>query len=253
MGSDWPPWGCCAWRRSAAEFPRWVAEQYPAHAVCRFSARSVCGVLSPRRRRSCGAVALAAAFSWNCSPRTAKVALGRWLREQPGPSPAMFGPDGFTQVVNYYARGRCVSFSPTSDEDTVRMLFAKCRPNVVLLPCDESPGCDRLVVRLVAAAGLRRLERGRLPASCAGVSVWMLDRKTGTGSVAQSGIAPGETLPPWCLSPFSAGGPSKKGTGTVAGDRAGRQTVVVATEPVPIFDCRPGAERVDRVPRPQGP
>ena len=94
----------------------------------------------------------------------------------------------------------------------------------------------------------------RLPASCAGVSVWMLDRKTGTGAVAQGGAAPGETLPARCLSPFSAGGPSKKGTARVAGDRACKQTVAVVTEPVPIFDCRPGVEEVvDRVPRPQGP
>ncbi len=164
-----------------------------------------------------GAVALAAAFSWNCSPRTAKVELGRWLREQPGPAPVLFGPDGFTQVVNYYARGRCVSFSPTSDEETVRMLFAKCRPNVVLLPRDEALGCDRLVVRLVEAAGLRPLDRGRLPASCAGVSVWMLDR---------AGRRPGRTVPM-----FVRRGPRKRDS--------------------PLRP--PGAEGVDRVPRPQGP
>ena len=61
-----------------------------------------------------GAIALATAFAWNSGPRTAKVELGRWIRNQAGPSPVLFGPDGFTQVVNYYARGRCASFSADS-------------------------------------------------------------------------------------------------------------------------------------------
>ena len=35
---------------------------------------------------------------------------------------------------------------------------------------------------------------------------------------------------------FRSGGPSKKGTGTVAGSRFLKQRVIEATEPVPIFD-----------------
>ena len=120
-----------------------------------------------------GAIALAAAFSWNCGPRTAKVELGRWLRDRAGPAPVLFGPDGFTQVVNYYAGGHCASFAPTEREETVRTFFAQCRPNVVLLPRDEPPGNNEFVARISAAAGLRPLDCGRLPASCAGVAVWM--------------------------------------------------------------------------------
>ena len=217
MGSGLAALGLLRVSALAAEYWRWVARVVPGtRRVPLLRTQRVRGTFAAAPAIVVGAVALAAAFSWNCSPRTAKVELGRWLREQPGPSPVLFGPDGFTQVVNYYARGRCVSFSPTSDEETVRMLFAKCRPNVVLLPRDESPGCDRLVVRLVEAAGLRPLDRGRLPASCAGVSVWMLDRPAG-------------------------------GLGTVPIFVAeGREN---GTVPVARLD----AEGVDRVPRPQGP
>jgi len=38
-----------------------------------------------------------------------------------------------------------------------------------------------------------------------------------------------------------AGGPSQKGTGTVAGNRICREAIIEATEPVPFCDCRPGA------------
>ncbi len=217
MGSGLAALGLLRVSALAAEYWRWVARVVPGtRRVPLLRTQRVRGTFAAAPAIVVGVVSLAAAFSWNCSPRTAKVELGRWLREQPGPAPVLFGPDGFTQVVNYYARGRCLSFSPTSDEETVRMLFAKCRPNVALLPRDESPGCDRLVVRLVEAAGLRPLDRGRLPASCAGVSVWMLDRPAG-------------------------------GLGTVPIFVAeGREN---GTVPFAHLD----AEGVDRVPRPQGP
>jgi hypothetical protein len=131
-----------------------------------------------------GAVALAAAFSWDCGPRTARVALGRWLRDQAGPAPVLLGPQGFTEVVNYYARGRCTSFAPTAGAGTVRFLFTQSRPNVVLLPRDEALSSDKAVLRFLAAAGLRPLECRRLPASVAGVSVWMPARPAaGAGTV----------------------------------------------------------------------
>jgi hypothetical protein len=124
-----------------------------------------------------GALALATAFSFDGGPRTARVELGRWLRDRAGPSPVLFGPDGFTQVVSYYARGTCLSFLPTADEETERMLFAKCRPDVALLPRDEAAGdCGRRLLRLAAAAGLRPMDQERLPQACAGVLVWMRDR-----------------------------------------------------------------------------
>ena len=72
-------------------------------------------------------------------------------------------------------------------------------------------------------------------------------RKMGTGSV-RSGVAP-ETRCRHGACPLfpqpHAGGPSKKG---MAGDRPCRHSVIVATEPVPIFDCRPGIGESTNIP-----
>ena len=124
------------------------------------------GLLRAAPAAAVGAIALAAAFSWNCGPRAAKVELGRWIRSQAGPSPVLFGPNGFTQVVNYYARGRCVSFLATADAETVSMLLAQCRPNVVVLPQDEAARDGGLLVRLLEGTGLQGVDPGRLPKSC---------------------------------------------------------------------------------------
>ncbi len=55
-------------------------------------------------------------------------------------------------------------------------------------------------------------------------------------------------MPPRGAVPFfRSGGPSKKGTGTVAGGRFVTQRVTEATEPVPIFDSQSCAvERIGR-------
>ncbi len=127
-----------------------------------------------------GAISLATAFAWNSGPRTAKVELGRWIRNQAGPSPVLFGPDGFTQVVNYYAQGRCDSFSPTADKETVMLLLKQCRPNIVLLPRDEA-AFERVeyLVRFLEGAGFQPLDQARLPASCAHVLVLIEGRPRG--------------------------------------------------------------------------
>lgn len=84
----------------------------------------------------------------------------------------MLGPNGFTQVVTYYAGGHCDSFLPTTGDDTIADLTRKNRPDFVLLPQDEA---DFLrggpLVRRLEAAGMKPLDQGRLPASCAGVLV----------------------------------------------------------------------------------
>ena len=119
-----------------------------------------------------GAISLATAFAWNSGPRTAKVELGRWIRNHAGPSPVLFGPDGFTQVVNYYARGRCDSFSPTADKELVMALLRQCRPNIVLLPRDEAAFARlEYMVRFLERAGFQPPDQGRLPASCSHVLV----------------------------------------------------------------------------------
>ena len=69
-----------------------------------------------------GGISLAVAFSCDCSGRAERICLGHWLRDALPTPRVLVGPDGFTQVVNYYAQGRCASFSPTTDAESVAEL-----------------------------------------------------------------------------------------------------------------------------------
>ena len=79
----------------------------------------------------------------------------------------ILGTNGYAQVVNYYAGGRCDSFLPTTGDDTIAELTQKNQPDYVLLPQDHA---DFLrggpLVRRLEAAGMRPLDQGRLPANC---------------------------------------------------------------------------------------
>ena len=80
------------------------------------------------------------------------------------------GPDGFTQVVNYYAQGRCASFSPATDAESVAKLAERCHPDAVLLPQDQANfGRDGPLVRRLEAAGFQPVAAGvrrRVVAGC---------------------------------------------------------------------------------------
>ena len=120
----------------------------------------------------CGGLALALAFAFSSSNRTEKVALGRWIREQAKPAPTLLGPNGFTQVVNYYACGRCDSFLPTTGDDTIAELARKKQPDFVLLPQDQAEFLrGGSLLRQLEAAGMKPLDEGRLPTCCSGVLV----------------------------------------------------------------------------------
>ncbi len=120
----------------------------------------------------CGGVALALAFAFSSGSRTEEVALGHWIGQQARSAPVLLGPNGLTQVVNYYAGGRCDSFLPTTGDDTITALTQQNQPDFVLLPQDQA---DFLrggpLVRRLEAAGVRPLDRGRLPANCSRVLV----------------------------------------------------------------------------------
>ena len=59
-------------------------------------------------------VNLSVAWGGDLRTRAAPVNLGHWVQAQYGSATRMFGPDGITQVVNYYAQGKCESFSETA-------------------------------------------------------------------------------------------------------------------------------------------
>ena len=122
-----------------------------------------------------GGAAWATAFSFDGRPiaRPPRVELGRWLRDRAGPSPVLFGPDGFTQVVSYYARGKCAfcSSAPRPTRKPSGCCLPSAGPTWPLLPRDEAAGeCGRRLFWL-AAVGCGPAANGpreRLPQAAPG-------------------------------------------------------------------------------------
>ena len=116
-------------------------------------------------------VNLSVAWGGDLRTRAAPVDLGRWVQSQYGSATRMFGPDGITQVVNYYAQGKCESFPDTAAAAAVLRQMGRFRPDLVLLSTDRSglPG-DELPDRL-AALGFEAVDRSSLPCGCEKVLV----------------------------------------------------------------------------------
>jgi hypothetical protein len=118
------------------------------------------------------AISLALVLGHDFSARAEQVELGRWIRSQTEQSPMLFGPDGFTQVVNFYAEGQCLSFLPEAGEEVVADLIQKHRPDIIVLPqdcVDFRP--QGALVRRMETAGFRQVRRDRVPKSCGSVLV----------------------------------------------------------------------------------
>jgi hypothetical protein len=116
-------------------------------------------------------VNLSVAWGGDLRSRAAPVDLGRWVQAQYGSATRMFGPDGITQVVNYYSQGKCESFPDTAVAAAVLRQMGRFRPDLVLLSTDRSglPG-DELPDRL-AALGFEAVDRSSLPCGCEKVLV----------------------------------------------------------------------------------
>jgi len=100
--------------------------------------------------------------------RTATVQLAAWTRSHFGPSPVMLGPDGVTQVVNYYAGGRCESFALSDADATITAGVGRLRPDVVLLPSiRKTPGGAANLARRIEALGFTRVDCSNFAGGCA--------------------------------------------------------------------------------------
>ncbi len=67
--------------------------------------------------------------------RRAEVKLGRWLQERFGPRPVLAGPKGLADVVNYYAKGSCRTFSLNAPPEEVLTAVGQSHPDMLLLVC----------------------------------------------------------------------------------------------------------------------
>ena len=108
----------------------------------------------------------------DCAFRRASVDLGHWIRQQYGPARSLFGPDGVTQVVNYYAQGQCQSFSTADVDSTIVAYVGQARPDVVLLPADRKfPDHGADLVRQIEDFGFVQVGRSQFGDRCRKVLV----------------------------------------------------------------------------------
>jgi len=135
-------------------------------------------------------VNLSVAWGSDVRPRATTVDLGHWVQEHYGSAAKMLGPDGITQVVNYYAHGRCESFPETVSAAAVMMQIDRLRPDVVLLSTDRrgSPGDD--LSDCVMALGFEAVDHASLPGGCEKLQV-LVQRIPNEGHVPSIHVADG--------------------------------------------------------------
>jgi hypothetical protein len=74
-----------------------------------------------------------AAFSGPYERRGAEVELAEWVRRQYGSSALIFGSEGVTPVVAYYAKANWATLAMTMDDATVLEQVKQLKPDVILL------------------------------------------------------------------------------------------------------------------------
>jgi hypothetical protein len=91
--------------------------------------------------------------------RAGQAELGRWTRQEFGPSPMLLGPNGAAQVVTYYSQGRYQPFAQDDNDRTIEDLIRQRPYDIVLLPEQREAvrgGSDLL--RQAASLGYRPIE-----------------------------------------------------------------------------------------------
>jgi hypothetical protein len=114
-----------------------------------------------------GTVSMAIVLGADCRYRAERAELGRWAHERFGPSPSLLGPDGITQVVEYYAHGRCESFPADTCDEAVAAHADRFAPDLLLVPPKRA---EALLARM-ASLGFARIDGAELPEQCGRVHV----------------------------------------------------------------------------------
>jgi hypothetical protein len=102
------------------------------------------------------------AFSGDTRYRAAAVEVGQWVRTNYGPASRVFGPDGLTQVVAYYAQARCVSYPERATTATVVRQVNRLQPAVVLLASDGPASQRDEILRRIQELGFESVDERRL-------------------------------------------------------------------------------------------
>jgi hypothetical protein len=103
------------------------------------------------------------AFSGDTDSRAAAVQIGQWIRVSYGPAARVFGPDGLTQVVAYYAQARCISYPDRVTASAVVRQINRWRPAVVLLAADNRAAPRGEIFTRIKDLGFESVEERRLP------------------------------------------------------------------------------------------
>jgi hypothetical protein len=111
------------------------------------------------------------AFSGDTTSRAAEVEVGHWVRASYGPAARVYGPDGLTQVVAYYAQARCASYPERATTSAVVRQINRWRPAVVLLSDERAAAPRDDVLRRIKDLGFESIEERRLPRVCRSIQV----------------------------------------------------------------------------------
>ena len=114
------------------------------------------------------------AFSGDIRSRAAAVEVGQWVRASYGPAARVFGPDGLTQVVAYYAQAHCVSYPERAATAAVVRQVSRWHPTVVLLTTDSPASPRDELLKRFKDLGFEPIDERRL--SRAGEQIQVMTR-----------------------------------------------------------------------------
>lgn len=111
-----------------------------------------------------GVTGLADALTKSYDARESWASLGRWVRQEFGPSPSLIGPQGLAPTANYYAQGECVAFADDVKDEHLLVATRYFHPDVVLLwdwQADSQRG--QALAEQIGKLGFRPVDRSKLP------------------------------------------------------------------------------------------
>jgi len=126
------------------------------------------GVQSAAALGPLAAVALlgaAGVLASDYSLRRTEVQIGRWIRQEYGPSARVAGPVGMATSIGFYAQAQSTTFPHDPGDETIASVVRESRPDVLLLYLARRMKPDRYaeVIGQMKQLGLETLARDRLP------------------------------------------------------------------------------------------